>query len=221
MINLSLKSLITMTVIVLAFSTQSFANQREQIIETFITGTESKQSTLDSLFNTDVQLVNHYLSWENTDGTPLSINIEHLQNYFNYYSLKTREAYCESPFVPGNSIERTRNSIPSAFMEKMKSMFEFKRFYPDLDIPRSSRREMGIYQLCKFARLSFYSMPFDPAGWGRLDRNFEFENAFEVIDENCKPITKKILEDEFGSDLTLLTLPEDMNETRTCNGPDN
>lgn len=88
--------------------------------------------------------------------------------------------------------------------------------YPDLQVDGLSKSEVAVYEMCQFSLLSYLSMPFDPAGLGGLNRNFEFENAFEINREICIPITQQILEEEFNRSLTVLRVPEDMPAHRMC-----
>ena len=217
-----MRKIIFTSLLICSFLVISDANAglRERTVQDYITGTAAKKAVFDRMFGSDVQIVNHYLSWRSDDRN-YSINIENLQNFFNFYHLKARKEMCDNDWVPSGVTEDINARIPQNFINSMKSRFQYPaHLYPHLErLDPLKKAELAIFEMCQFGYLSYMTMPFDPAGIGGLNRNFEFDNAIEKTREICLPITKQILTDELNRDFTLLTMPENIQEHRLCRTP--
>lgn len=196
------------------------AGLREQILQDYITGTAIEEAVFDRMFGNDVQIVNHYLYWRSGDHS-YSIDIESLQKYFKVYNLKARKEMCDDAWVSSGAIEDINAQIPQNFIDSMRRRMQYpSHLYPHLErLDPLKKAEIAIFEMCQFGHLSYLTMPFDPAGIGGLNRNFEFDNAFKIIREICLPITKQILTDELDRDFTLLSMPENIQEHRLCRSP--
>ena len=130
------------------------------------------------------------------------------------------ESLCDSPMLPSGLTDSFRAKISQYFIDFMQSRFEpSSDLYPAIGLDSKIKAEMAIFEMCQFSTLSGLLLSFDPAGLGRLDRNFVFENAATETRELCLPITYQILKDQFNRRLTLLSKPDNIQDHRLCKPP--